>query len=238
MRTHQNEGLKYYDPIMDRQLIALFRNAQLFIVVLLLCCHTVFAQQDWEARADANAQRLIAKNGTGKDLQLKRELLKMRDDDQGIRNMVNAAPQAQKPAITKEMESTDIRLTAHLKTILAEKGWPTISLVGAEASQAAATILVHSPDHDWQRRMLPLLQKLVEQDEIFGSDIADLTDRILVSEGKPQEFGTQFKQVDGKMVMLPVKDPKHLEQRRAKYLLPPMPVYRQLISDMYHLPAE
>jgi hypothetical protein len=65
-----------------------------------------------------------------------------------------------------------------------------------------------------------------------------LTDRILVSEGKPQEFGTQFKQVDGQMVMMPVRDLKHLEQRRAEYLLPPMPVYRQLISDMDHLPAE
>lgn len=88
--------------------------------------------------------------------------------------------------------------------------------MGAEASQAAATILVHSPDHDWQRRILPLLHKLVEQDKIFGSDVAGRTDRILVSEGKPQEFGTQFKQVDGKMVMMPVKNFEHLEQRRAR----------------------
>jgi hypothetical protein len=127
------------------------------------------------------------------------------------------------------MESTDVRLTDQLKGIVAQKGWPTISLVGPEASQAAATILVHSPDHDWQRRMMSLLHRLVDQDKIFGSDIAGLTDRTLVSQGKPQKFGTQFKQVDGKMVMMPVKDAKHLEQRRAKYLLPPMLVYRQLI---------
>jgi hypothetical protein len=31
---------------------------------------------------------------------------------------------------------------------------------------------------------------------------------------------------------------KALLQRRARYLLPPMPVYRALISDIYHLPAE
>jgi len=223
---------------MGSQLMAGFRNAQWLSLALLLCCYAAFSQQDWEARAEANAQRLIAKNGTGKDLELRAELLRMRDDDQGIRNTLNATPEAQKPAVTREMESTDVRITEQLKGIVAEKGWPTISLVGAEASQASATILVHSPDHDWQRRMLPVLHKLVEQDKIFGSDIAGLTDRILVSEGKPQEFGTQFKQVDGKMIMMPVKDPKHLEQRRAKYLLPPMPVYRQVISDMYHLPAE
>jgi len=168
-------------------------------VVLLFCCPAVFAQQDWEVHAEANAQRMIAKNGTGRDLQLKSELLM-------IRNTLNSAPEARKPSVIKEMESTDVHLTEQLKGIVAEKGWPTIYLVGSQASQAAATILVHSADHDWQRRMLPLLRKLVEQEKIFGSDIAGLTDRILVSEGKPQEFGTQFKKVDGRMVMCPVKD--------------------------------
>jgi hypothetical protein len=230
--------ITYYDFVMHSQAMPVFRNAQFFTVVFLLCCHAAFAQPDWEARAEANAKRLIENNGTGRDLHLKRELLKMRDEDQSVRNTLNAAPEAQKPAVTKEMESIDVRLTGQLKGIVAEKGWPTISLVGAEASQAAATILVHSADHDWQRRMLPLLHRLVKENKIFGSDVAGLTDRILVAEGKRQEFGTQFKQVDGKMVMMPVKDLKHLEQRRAKYLLPPMPVYRQLISDMYHLPAE
>jgi hypothetical protein len=66
--------------------MAVFRKAQSLTMVLLFFCHAVFAQQDWEARAEANTQRLIAKNGTGRDLQLRRDLLKMRDDDQGIRN--------------------------------------------------------------------------------------------------------------------------------------------------------
>jgi len=223
---------------MTSHRVAVCRKVQTLTVLLLLCCHAVRAEQNWEVRAEAKAQRLIAKNGTGTDLELQHELLKMRDEDQTIRRTLNDAPEAQKSDVIKEMESTDVRLTTQLKGIVAKDGWPTVSLVGAEASQAAATILVHSADHDWQRQMLPLLRKLVERDRIFGSDIAGLTDRILVSEGKAQEFGTQFKQIDGRMVMMPVKDPKHLEQRRAKYLLPPMSVYRQLISDMYHLPAE
>jgi len=216
----------------------LLRAEKLLIAILCLLSPALLAQQDWEARAEANAQRLIAKNGTGTDLELKRELLTMRDEDQTVRNRLNVAPEAEKPGVTKEMEAIDVRLTDHLKRIVAGKGWPTISLVGAEASQAAAVMLVHSPDHEWQRRLLPHLNKLVQQSKIFGSDIAGLTDRILVSEGKQQEFGTQFKQAEGKMVMIPVKDAKHLEQRRAQYLLPPMSVYRQVISEIYHLPAE
>jgi hypothetical protein len=88
---------------------------------------------------------------------------------------------------------------------------------------------------------LPQLHTLTKQDKIFGFDIAGLTDRILVSEGKRQEFGTQFKQVDGNGHDAGERPKKHLERRRAKYLLPPMPVYRQLISDYQryvHLPAE
>lgn len=72
-------------------------NKQLLTVVLVFCCHAVLAQQDWEARAEANAQRLTAKNGTGTDLPAKRELLKMRDDEHSVRNILNGAPEAQKP---------------------------------------------------------------------------------------------------------------------------------------------
>jgi hypothetical protein len=86
--------------------------------------------------------------------------------------------------------------------------------------------------------MLPILQRLVEEDKIVGSDAAGLADRILVKEGKPQRFGTQMAFRDGKMVIEPVEDPDHLEERRAKYLLPPMSVYKKMLVDMYHMPIE
>jgi len=238
MARHWKEADKAIVAVQQKTAIVRGR-ACLAAIHIILFSHVVTAQQqDWEARAEAQAKRLIAKNGTGSDLELQRELLKMRDEDQGIRAQLAEVPLEQRANLTAEMESTDSRLTAQVKHIVSEKGWPTIRLVGADASQAASTILIHSPDHTWQAALLPRLQKLVKREEIFGSDIANLTDRILVSQGKAQVFGTQFKRIDEKMVMLPVIDPKHLQKRRARYLMPPMSVYRQLISEIYHLPAE
>ncbi len=162
----------------------------------------------------------------------------MYKDDQEVRARLTSAPPHQTLAATKQMEEVDARVTARLKDIVATKGWPTIALVGAQASQAAAVMLTHSAESKWQAALLPQLRKLVAEDRIFGSDIAGLTDRILVSQGKSQVFGTQFKERNGRMVMLPVIDPKHLERRRAQYLLPPMPEYRKTLGEIYHMPIE
>ena len=132
----------------------------------------------------------------------------------------------------------DERLTAELKQIIHEKGWPTISLVGLRASQDAALILMHSPDHDFQRQLIPELQQLAEDEKIVGSDIAILVDKVLVSEGKPQRFGTQFNVFNGHAQMAPVEDPAHLDQRRAQYLLMPITDYEKSLAKMYHLKIE
>ncbi len=215
--------------------------------VLVFCCMPAIValawaqvpkQDDWETRAEAHAHRLVEKNGPGTDPKLKEELLQIYKEDQEIRSHLNGAPAEERATVTKQMEEIDQRTTAQLKQIVSAKGWPTIGLVGAEASQAAAVMLTHSADHNWQANLLPRLRKLVANEKIFGSDIAGLTDRILVSQGKPQIFGTQFKQTGGKMMQMPVKDPAHLEQRRAQYLLPPMAVYRNTLADIYHMPIE
>lgn len=81
----------------------------------------------------------------------------------------------------------DKQNTAQLKLIVAEFGWPTISLVGEKASQMAWLLVQHA-DHDtrFQKECLMLMEKIYSQDkvEINPKNIAYLTDRILVAEGK------------------------------------------------------
>jgi hypothetical protein len=82
------------------------------------------------------------------------------------------------------------------------------------------------------RRGLPFLLGVVW---IVGSDIATLIDKTLVAAGKPQRFGTQFSwKADGPMVMDPVEDPLHLDERREAYSLPPMDLYKRGLAAMYH----
>lgn len=178
-------------------------------------------QDDWERSTEAQSFELKQKavlaelvriNGNGTDQKLKTELLAMRKTGQDTRAEMFALPNAKHSILGPELEHTDAALTEELKQIVVSHGWPTIALVGLETSRAAALILIHSPDHGFQRHLLPELQGLVQERRIVGSDIAMLVDKMLVAEGKPQRFGTQFAaKANGPWVMDPVEDPAHLD---------------------------
>jgi hypothetical protein len=194
----------------------------------------------WMKRLANRTDALVKKNGPGTDKALAAELMKMRETDQRVRKPMgdfSTMPPEQQKKLTDEMTATDATLTAGLKQIVAEKGWPTISLAGLDGSRAAALILIHTEDHAWQKSLLPQLQKLVEQDKIAGDDIALVVDKTLVADGRPQRFGSQFDLKDGVMVMSPVEDRAHLDALRQRYLLPPMTEYMKMLEQMYHVKA-
>jgi hypothetical protein len=83
--------------------------------------------------------------------------------------------------------------------------------------------------------MLPRLEKLAAEGKIDGSALATVVDKELVSEGKLQRYGTQFKVVDGKMAMVAVEDPAGLDARRATVFLMPIKVYEGMLEQTYHL---
>ncbi len=193
------------------------------------------AKQPWEAALDKRHDELVEKNGHGTDAALRDKLLAMGREDQAVRFRNIDAPAEQKAATAGELAATDSRLTAELKEIVAKHGWPTIHLVGYNAAQSAMLILTHSADHAWQRAMLPKLEELAHRNLIDGSQVAVAVDKELVSEGKLQRYGSQFKFVDGEAMMVAVEDPANLDRRRAQAMLPPMEVYRKLLGDMYHV---
>jgi hypothetical protein len=190
----------------------------------------------WESVSKEHRQELIETNGPGTDTALRDHLREMGAEDQAARGIVNGK---QTSAMTKEMmqklSETDTRLTLELKQIIEEKGWPTIALVGIDASNAAMLILTHTPDHAWQRQILPQLQTLADTGKIDPSPLAMVVDKELVAEGKLQRYGSQFKYTNGEIAMYAVEDPGNLDQRRAKALLPPMDVYKETMFNIYHL---
>jgi hypothetical protein len=58
------------------------------------------------------------------------------------------------------------------------------------------------------------------------------TDRILVAEGKPQRYGTQFHTVDGKLVPRPIEDEANVDARRAAVGLGTMAEYNEQMQRM------
>jgi hypothetical protein len=83
--------------------------------------------------------------------------------------------------------------------------------------------------------LLPQLEQLASDGKIDGSRVVTVMDKELVSEGKLQRYGSQFKFVDGAMAMYAVEDPAGLDERRAKAFLLPMEVYKKELSEMYQL---
>jgi hypothetical protein len=186
-------------------------------------------------------EALIARNGPGTDAALRDQLLKMKQEDQaaperGIAK-VSAEDRAKYEA-SANLHETDTKLTAELKEIIAKNGWPTIALVGYDASNAAMLVLTHTRDHAWQLAMLPQLEALADAGKIDGSALTTVIDKELVAEGQLQRYGSQFKVLpDGEIAMFGVEDPAGLDARRARVFLPPMAWYTQQLEQMYHVKA-
>jgi len=187
-------------------------------------------QPAWKADFDRRRAELAQINGSGTDAELRDELTAMLAIDQQAHGLGHG--QAEGKGSVAEISA---QLTTQLKGIVAKSGWPTIALVGIDASNAAIVILTHTGDHAWQASLLPELETLADTKKIDGSALAPVIDRELLSEGKLQRYGTQFKNVDGELAMYGVEDPGGLDARRARVLLPPMDYYKQTLSQMYHL---
>jgi len=153
---------------------------------------------------------------TLKHPELHLELLEMKRIDQAIRSMDHAVADADKPVHGTDMSGVDVRNTARMKEIVAQYGWPTSSMVGEEGA-TAAWLLVQHADHDpqFQRNCLELM-KQVPAGEVSKADVAYLTDRVLVNEGKNQLYGTQFWSPNGKMEPRPIEDEANLDKRRKE----------------------
>ena len=147
--------------------------------------------------------------------QLAKKITKMAEIDQKMRQEASKG--------RPRNSEVDQQNTIKLKQIVSKFGWPTVSLVGEKASQSAWLLVQHA-DHDveFQKTCLQLMESAYSSNvkEINPKNIAYLTDRILVAEGKEQLFGTQFyTNNEGKMVPRPMAEKANLNKRRLEMVL-------------------
>lgn len=206
-----------------------------WFVTALLLAGAVAPAQDYDAKVREYAK--LYGNGTDDDLRLR--LIDLGDQDQAVRRYdMDRLNPAQQRWVTDQMKSTDRQLTAQLKEIVAAKGWPTMKMVGVYACEDAARVLVHSQDREFQRKMAPVVEQLAAKAEIIGTGFAPMIDQLLLADGKPQRFGTQYAVKEGRAIFEPVEDPDKLDDRRATLLLPPMAEYKRQIASLYKLQVQ
>lgn len=174
---------------------------------------------------------------TIRDTALSRELLERGRLDQAIRDTVVWRLQAGQPldsSFAARMAAVDTANTTWLKALVARRGWPGRSEVGPEASNAAFLIVQHAVhDSAFQARALALMELGVAKEEVRGADVAMLADRVAVHRGQPQRYGTQAKLVEGRIVLEPIADSAHVDERRAMLGMPPLREYVRMLDSMY-----
>ena len=162
--------------------------------------------------------------------ELAAELARMAAVDQRIRKPLKEARTMVGQLDAKramEYERIDGENTERLRQILAEHGWPGKSLVGEKGAHDAWLIAQHA-DHDpaFQRQALELLREAVARGEARPRELAYLTDRVRVNEGRGQVYGTQMRpDENGLPVSQPVEDPERVDERRAEVGLEPFDQY-------------
>jgi len=169
-------------------------------------------------------------SGSHRDSALRRELLAMVDADQRVREAFSLPMESEKVA---EMRTIDAKHTARMKAVVAQHGWPGRSLVGDDGTHAAWLLVQHA-EVSFMAQCLPLMERAVSAGEASPKDYAYLLDRVRMSQGKPQVYGTQFTSgADGKLVLHPVEDAEHVDERRRAVGLPSMAEYEKKIREVY-----
>ena len=168
---------------------------------------------------------------------LRLELLSMKDRDQAIRNdfISKMSTHRTDSVLLAKMIAIDTANTQRIKEIIHQFGWPGRTFVGQDGAQAVFLIVQHSPDTLFQRSCLPLLQNAFKAGEASGQDLALLTDRVLVREGKPQLYGSQARFVNDKLILDPIEDEANVDKRRASLGLPPLSEYLEMLKQVYRV---
>jgi hypothetical protein len=93
----------------------------------------------------------------------------------------------------EEMEAIHNKNAKILNDIIDTIGYPTIYKVGKEANEATWLVIQHSIGQpEFMKKCVTLLEIAVSENKADPINLAYLTDRIAVFEGKHQLHGTQF----------------------------------------------
>jgi hypothetical protein len=176
-------------------------------------------------------------------LELQAELLRRAQQDQVARSELLC--RAEQDKVTRAgpepgwdtVASVDADNLTWLKSVVAEIGWPGWSMVGEEGAHAAWLLAQHADrDPAFQRRCLDLITEAARSGEASLTELAYLTDRVLLAEGQPQEYGTQMEGQEEGWTPRRLRDPETVDARRAAMSLGPLSEYIARMADEYGPP--
>ncbi|MCI0585902.1 MAG: hypothetical protein L0323_03560 [Planctomycetes bacterium] len=155
---------------------------------------------------------------------IREELARRREEDQAVRKDPNRL---------EEMMAVDEANTAFLKETVRRVGWIDATRFGREAAGAAFLIVQHSGDLPLMAAALPAIEEDARAGRVDPQDYALLFDRLQISMGRRQRFGSQIGEDDqGRPVVLPLEDRSRVEALREGLGLIPLRTHLDLIRDL------
>jgi VWFA-related protein len=204
------------------------------LAFLLVCCSVATKAQSCLTQDDLShlLARLESSPPPTLNKKLTEELFKMATKQGELLQQVVEKDQTKK-SDQEKLKKTSEDYTGKLCQILKTNGWPTTGLVGEGGVVATFDILRNAGTFELQRDLLPVIVAAIKKDPVQKQEFALLLDRLRVSAGMKQLFGTQATRIGGFLVLYPIENEAALDSLRYQYGLPPMAEYRKTLEHTY-----
>src|SRR6476620_528616 len=173
--------------------------------LLLLTCGAVATKAQSCLTQDDVRQmlaRIESPSQTTPDQKLREELLKIAIKQRELLMDVVDKDQA-KESDRKKLQKLYADHSEKLCQIHKTRGWHTDAIVGPEGVFATFYILKNAGTFELQRDLLPVILAVVKKDPSQKPEFAALMDRLRVSAGMKQVFGTEAVTRNGFLVLYP-----------------------------------
>lgn len=167
-----------------------------------------------------------------KDVEYAKALWRLRAFDQAYFNEIGIAGRktGMKSSVVEALWNFKFMIHKNnqkeLEELVETKGWPKINDVGSEAAMGAYLVAMHSRDGS-QKKYLPFIKQRCEENELSWQRYANIYDRCLFNENKPQKFGTQtrYNELTNSEEIYPLEDASKVDEWRKELGLEPLSVY-------------
>lgn len=166
------------------------------------------------------------------DIEYAKALWRLRAYDQAYFNEVGIA--GRKIGMRSSVVSAlwKLKLMIHersqkeLEQLVNAKGWPKVKDVGSEAAMAAYLVAIHTNDGS-QKKYLPMIRQRCEEKELTWQLYANIYDRCLYNENKPQKYGThtRYNEKTRSEELYPLEDEAKVDAWRKELGLEPLAEY-------------
>lgn len=201
----------------------------------------------WNLLLEKTQEKIAAFEASLKYPKLRVELLNMKEDDQKYRRLMLQL-QKNKEKNTAKIEQLihsindlDSKHTARMEEVITKIGWPKISDVGEDGSNAAWVLIQHADKRpDLQNKCLDLLKEAINTQEAKSSNYAYLYDRVQVAYNEKQIYGTQIQTnvLTGKREFVPIKNEHEVNEKRKDMGLSDIISFAKRMGISYQILSE